>query len=36
MALAAKRLASRASLAVLILAAQLADVMWPHCGRERA
>ena len=29
MALAAKRLAPRASLAVLILAAQLADVMWP-------
>jgi hypothetical protein len=28
-ALAAKRLAPRASLAVLILAAQLADVMWP-------
>jgi hypothetical protein len=29
MALAAKRLAPRASLAVLILAAQLADVLWP-------
>src|SRR5918995_2140089 len=29
MALAAKRLAPRASLAVLILAAQLADVIWP-------
>ena len=29
LALAAKRLAPRASLAVLILAAQLADVMWP-------
>ena len=29
MAMAAKRLAPRASLAVLILAAQLADVMWP-------
>jgi hypothetical protein len=29
MALAAKRLAPRASLAVLILAAQLADVVWP-------
>lgn len=28
-ALAAKRLAPRASLAVLILAAQLADVVWP-------
>ena len=29
MALAAKRIAPRASLAVLIFAAQLADVMWP-------
>ena len=35
MALAAKRLVPRASLAVLILAAQLADVMWTRIDAWR-